>query len=52
MYVLIADLDEDGARIGEQIAGDGEAVAEVGEESCGCRRATCRERLSLVPARG
>ena len=31
MHILIADLHEDGAGVGEQIAGDGEAVAEVSE---------------------
>ena len=31
MHILIADLHEDGAGVGEQIAGDGEPVAQVGE---------------------
>ena len=31
MHVFIADLHEDGTGFGEQIAGDGEAVAEVGK---------------------
>ena len=31
MDVFIADLDEDGAGFGEEFAGGGEAVAEVGE---------------------
>ena len=31
MDILIADLHEDGAGLGEQIAGDGEPVAQVGE---------------------
>ena len=31
MHIFVADLDEDGAGVGEQIAGDGEAVAKVGE---------------------
>jgi hypothetical protein len=31
MDIFIADLHEDGAGLGEQITGDGEAVAEVGQ---------------------
>ena len=31
MHILIANLDKDRARLGQQIAGDGEAVAQVGE---------------------
>ena len=31
MDVFVADLDEDAAAVGEQVAGDGEAVAEVSE---------------------
>jgi hypothetical protein len=29
--ILIADLHEDGAAVGEQVARDGEAVAQIGE---------------------
>ena len=31
MHIFIADLDEDGAGVGEEVAGGGEPVAEVGE---------------------
>jgi hypothetical protein len=31
MHIFITDLDEDGAGVGEQVAGNGETVAEVGE---------------------
>ena len=31
MHVLVADLDEDGAAVGQEIAGHGQAVAQVGE---------------------
>ena len=31
MDIFIADLHEDGAGIGEEIAGDGEAIPQVGE---------------------
>src|SRR5438067_2440139 len=31
MHVLVADLDEDAAALGEQVAGGGEAVAQVAE---------------------
>ena len=30
MDIFIADLHEDGAGIGEEIAGDGEAISQVG----------------------
>ena len=31
MYVLVADLDEDRAGASQQVAGDGETVAQVGQ---------------------
>ena len=31
MHILVADLHEDRTRLGQQIAGDGEPIAEVGE---------------------
>src|SRR5688572_2006975 len=31
MHILIPDLHKDRTRLGEQVAGDGEAVAEVGK---------------------
>jgi len=30
MHVFVADLDEDGTGVSERIAGNGEAVAEIG----------------------
>ncbi|AEO46714.1 hypothetical protein F11_01220 [Rhodospirillum rubrum F11] len=31
MHVLVADLDEDRAAIGQQVAGDGQAIAQIGQ---------------------
>ena len=30
MNILIANLDKDGTRVGDQIAGDGKAISEIG----------------------
>ena len=43
VHVLVADLDEDRAGVREQVAGDGEAVAQVGE-------VTVLTRMPAVPS--
>jgi hypothetical protein len=45
--IFIADLHEDGARIGEEIAGDGEAVAQVGEVTVDAVAPRIAERFDL-----
>src|SRR2546425_517890 len=48
MNIFIADLDEDGAGIREQIAGHGEAVAEVGEVAVDAVAPGVAEGLDLL----
>jgi len=48
MKVLVADLDEDAAGFGEQVAGDGQAVAQVGQIGMDAVLPGVAERLDLL----
>ena len=52
MDVLIADLHEDRAGLGEQIAGDGEPVAQVGQVAVDAVAPGVAERLDLLRLAG
>ena len=52
MHILIADLDEDAAGLGEQLAGDDEPVAQVGEVRVDAELPGVAERLDLLGLAG
>ena len=52
MHILIADLHEDRAGIGKQIARDGEPVAQVGEIAVDAVAPCVAERLDLLRLAG
>ncbi len=48
MHVLVADLDEDAAALSEQVAGGGEAVAQVAQVAVDAQLPGVAERLDLL----
>src|SRR5438270_8719887 len=52
MHVVFADLDEDAAALGEQVAGGGEAVAHVAQVAVDAEFPGVAERLDLLRLAG
>ena len=52
MHILVPDLHEDAAALGEQVAGGGEAVAEVGEVAVDAQLPGVAEGLDLLRLAG